>query len=143
MIFEVDASPHASLADILRDDLGFTSVKRGCDSGGCGMCTVLMDGKCIYSCMTPWWKAEGSEIVTVEGLEKDGKISRLQEIFVKESAPQCGYCTPAMLLVAKNLLDSNVNPTDSEIRDALSGVLCRCTGYLPYIQAIAHHHDQS
>jgi aerobic-type carbon monoxide dehydrogenase small subunit (CoxS/CutS family) len=137
--YEVDASPGTSLADVLRETLGFTGVKRGCDSGGCGMCTVLLDGRVAYSCMTPCWRAEGAKVTTVEGLEsKDGKLHALQESFIRNFAPQCGYCTPAMLLAAKSLMDSGklFCTEEEEIKDALCGVLCRCTGYTGYLRAI-------
>jgi carbon-monoxide dehydrogenase small subunit len=134
--YEVEVSPGTSLNDALRDIIGLTGVKRGCDSGGCGMCTLLLDGRPVFSCMTPCWRAEGKHVLTVEGLAKDGKLHPLQEAFVRNSAPQCGYCTSAMLLVAKALLDSNPNPTEEELRSAICGVLCRCTGYSPYIEAI-------
>jgi aerobic-type carbon monoxide dehydrogenase small subunit (CoxS/CutS family) len=133
---EVEAVPGASLANVLRENLELTGVKRGCDSGGCGMCTVLLDGKVAYSCMTPSWRAEGKKILTVEGLESHGELHTLQESFVRNFAPQCGYCTPAMLLASKALMDSNPGCTDEELKDALCGVLCRCTGYTPYIKAI-------
>jgi len=134
--YEVDVSPGTSLNDALRDIIGLTGTKRGCDSGGCGMCTLLLDGKPVFSCMTPCWRAEGKHVLTVEGLAKDGKLHPLQESFVRNSAPQCGYCTSAMLLVAKAFLDSNPNPTEDELRAAMCGVLCRCTGYTPYLEAI-------
>lgn len=133
---EVEVDVSASLADMLRETLGMTGTKRGCDSGGCGMCSVMLDEKIVYSCMTPAWRAEDGRIETVEGLEKDGRLYPLQEAFVKNSAAQCGYCTPGMLMAAKALLDSNLDPTEDEIRDALSGVMCRCTGYVPYLESI-------
>jgi aerobic-type carbon monoxide dehydrogenase small subunit (CoxS/CutS family) len=100
------------------------------------MCTVLLDGKVVYSCMTPCWRAEGKNITTVEGLASQSRLHALQESFVRNFAPQCGYCTPAMLLASKSLLDSNPDCTDEELKDALCGVLCRCTGYTPYLKAI-------
>ena len=133
---EVEADVSTSLASMLRDTLGMTGTKRGCDSGGCGMCSVILNGKVVYSCMTPAWRAEGGRIETVEGLEKDGKLHPLQEAFVKNSAAQCGYCTPGMLMATKALLDSNPAPTEEEIRDALCGVMCRCTGYILYLKSI-------
>jgi len=141
--YEVEAAPGTSLCDVIRETIGLTGVKKGCDSGGCGMCTVLMDDRPIFSCMTPFWKAENKKILTVEGLANQGKLSRLQESFVQNHAPQCGYCTPAMLLVAKALLDSNPHPTEEEIRSALGGVLCRCTGYNPYVHAIMQAASES
>jgi len=134
--YEVEAALGTSLCDVIRETIGLTGVKKGCDSGGCGMCTVLMDKHPIFSCMTPFWRAENKKILTVEGLADQDRLSKLQESFVQNHAPQCGYCTPAMLLVAKALLDSNPHPTDGEIRSALGGVLCRCTGYNPYVNAI-------
>ena len=131
-------SASTSLASLLRDNLGFTGVKRGCDNGGCGMCTVILDGKAVYSCMTIFWQAEGKKITTIEGVHgKDSEeLHPLQEAFIKNSAPQCGYCTPAMVLAGKALLDSKESPSEDDIRDALCGVLCRCTSYTAYIQSI-------
>ncbi len=135
-VHEIETSPATSLCDAIRETVGLTGVKKGCDSGGCGMCTVLIDGSPVFSCMTPCWKAEKKKVLTVEGLGEGGRLSRLQEAFIQNLAPQCGYCTPAMLLVAKALLDSNPYPSEDEVRFALCGVLCRCTGYTPYIHAI-------
>ncbi len=135
-MYNVEASPGTSLCDVIRETIGLTGVKKGCDSGGCGMCTVLMDDVPVLSCITPCWKAENKKVLTVEGLAEKGKLSKLQESFIRNLAPQCGYCTPAMLLVAKALLDSNPCPSEDEVRFALCGVLCRCTGYIPYIHAI-------
>lgn len=133
---EVEVAASTSLADTVREILNLTGTKRGCDSGGCGMCTVILDGKSVYSCMTPAWRADGRKVETVEGLEKGGKLHPLQEAFVRNSAAQCGYCTPGILMAAKALLDSNQDPEEEEIRDALCGVICRCTGYLPYLESI-------
>jgi aerobic-type carbon monoxide dehydrogenase small subunit (CoxS/CutS family) len=141
--YEVEASPATSLCDVIRETIGLTGVKKGCDSGGCGMCTVLLDNRPIYSCMTPFWKAKDKKILTVEGLAKEGHLTQLQESFIQNNAPQCGYCTPAMLLTAKALLDSNPHPTEEEVRHALGGVLCRCTGYNPYVSAIMQAADKS
>lgn len=134
--YGVEVSPATSLNQVLRETIGLTGTKRGCDTGGCGTCTVLLDNRPVFSCMTPAWRAVDKKILTVEGLAKDGKLVRIQESFMKFSAPQCGYCTSSMLLVGKALLESNPEPTEQQVRDALCGVLCRCTGYLPYIQAI-------
>ncbi len=135
---EVLASPMTSLAQVLKEELEINSVKRGCDSGGCGMCTVLLNGKGVYSCMMPSWRAEDEEILTVEGLSPGigTTLHPLQEAFIRNFAPQCGYCTPAMLLAAASLLASNSNPTDVEIKDSLCGVICRCTGYFPYVKSV-------
>ena len=134
--YDLEITPSTSLNEALRETIGLTGVKRGCDSGGCGMCTVLLDNKPVFSCMTPSWKAEGCEILTVEGLANNGKLHPLQDSFIRNSAPQCGYCTSAMLLVAKALLDSNPSPSEEQVKKALCGVLCRCTGYIPYIKAV-------
>ena len=133
---EVDVEAYTSLADMLRDTLGMTGTKRGCDSGGCGMCSVILDGRVIYSCMTPAWRAEGRSVETVEGLEKDGKLHPLQAAFVRNSAAQCGYCTSGILMASKALLDKNPKPTEGEIRDGLCGVMSRCTGYTQYLKSI-------
>ncbi len=125
-----------SLAEMLRDVLGLTGTKRGCDSGGCGMCTVTLNGLAVYSCMTPAWRAASGKVVSVEGLGQAEELHPLQKAFIGVSAPQCGYCTSGMLMAAKALLDSNPNPSDAEIREGISGVLCRCTGYLPYVEGI-------
>ena len=147
-----DCAPATSLSEVLRDSLNLTGTKRGCDSGGCGMCTVLLDGRLVYSCMTPCWKAEGRSVTTIEGNTPTGaKLDRLQQAFSRNFAPQCGYCTGAMLLAGKAFLndynallekdaDSNFVANEEEvehnIKEALCGVLCRCTGYLPYIESI-------
>jgi len=141
--YEIEASPGTSLCDVIRERIELTGVKKGCDSGGCGMCTVLLDNNPVYSCMTPFWKAKGKKVLTVEGLARERNLSQLQKSFIRNNAPQCGYCTPAMLLTAKALLDSNPHPTEEEIRNALGGVLCRCTGYNPYVSAIKQAADES
>jgi len=134
--YEVDVQPSTSLNEVLREQIGITSVKKGCDSGGCGVCTVLLDNKQIYSCMTPSWRASNKKVLTVDGLSKANELHPLQQGFVKRSASQCGFCVPAMLLVAKEILDESPDPTEHQIRDALCGVLCRCTSYASYIRAI-------
>ncbi|MDA4111106.1 MAG: (2Fe-2S)-binding protein [Thaumarchaeota archaeon] len=127
-----------TLFDTLRDSLGTMSVKQGCDFGGCGVCSVLLDGRPVYSCLMPTWKVEGSKIETLEGLK--GKelmnLDAIQQAFATNFAQQCGYCTPAMILNAKALLERNPNPSVDQIKDALSGVLCRCTGYMPIVEAV-------
>ncbi|MDA4130401.1 MAG: (2Fe-2S)-binding protein [Thaumarchaeota archaeon] len=127
-----------TLCDTLRDSLGAMSVKQGCDFGGCGVCSVLLDGKPVYSCLMPTWKVEGSKIETLEGLRAKEfvNIDAIQQAFATNYAQQCGYCTPAMILNAKALLERNPNPTVDQIKDALSGVLCRCTGYMPIVEAV-------
>lgn len=125
------------LVDMLRDDLELTGTKVGCREGECGACTVLVDGTPVNSCLYPAVKAQGCEITTVEGLKKDdGSLDPLQEAFMGEGAAQCGFCTPGMILSASALLKDNPDPDDLEIRQALSGVLCRCTGYRKIVQAV-------
>lgn len=125
-----------TLLEVLRDHLGLKGTKKGCDEGDCGACTVLMDGQPVNSCLVLAARAEGHEIITIEGLEQKGQLHPLQEAFVEEGAVQCGYCTPGMVLSAKALLDLNPSPDEEEIRHALSGNLCRCTGYVRIVKAV-------
>jgi len=128
---------HWRLIDCLRDELNLTGTKEGCGEGECGACTVLVDGKAVNSCLYPILEAEGKTIVTIEGLKgPENRLSPIQQAFVDKGAIQCGFCTPGMILAAKALLDSNPNPGDEEIREALQGNLCRCTGYLQIIEAV-------
>ena len=124
------------LVDVLRNQLGLKGTKAGCREGECGTCSVILNGKVVPSCLVPVMKADGGTITTVEGLEEDGKLHPLQKAFIEKGAVQCGFCTPGMLLSAKNLLDQNPDPTAEEIRRAISGVFCRCTGYRKIVQAI-------
>jgi carbon-monoxide dehydrogenase small subunit len=125
------------LLDLLRDEVGLTGAKRGCNRGECGSCTVLLDGRPVRSCLFPAVMADGRQVVTIEGLEEsDGALHPLQEAFIQKGAIQCGFCTPGMILTAKGLLDENPNPTEEEIREAISGNICRCTGYAKIIDAI-------
>lgn len=133
---EVKVDPYDRLADVLRDKLGLTGTKRGCDYGGCGCCTVNIDGKAVYSCMFPALKAVGKHIVTIEGLSSNGILHPIQEAFLKHGGFQCGYCTPGMMMSAKALLERNKSPTEEEVRDALDGNLCRCTGYVKIVEAV-------
>lgn len=133
---ELDIEPMATLLDILREQLGLTGTKKGCGAGDCGACTVIMDKKAILSCLTPAMQVTGREITTVEGLSRNGELHPLQEAFIECGAVQCGFCTPGMLLSAKALLDQNPSPTQEEVRMAISGNLCRCTGYKKIIDAI-------
>lgn len=128
--------PSAMLLDILRDELGFTGVKEACGKGECGACTVLLDGIAISSCLTPAMKAMNKEIVTIEGLGSPVKLHPIQEAFIERGAIQCGFCTPGMILSAKALLDKNLSPSEEEVKVALSGNLCRCTGYVKIIEAV-------
>ncbi len=133
---EVETRPDRTLLDLLREDLGLTGTKRGCEGGECGACTVIMNGKAVASCLLPALKADGAEILTVEGMAQEGKLHPLQQAFWEEGAVQCGYCTPGILLSAKALLDENPKPQVEEIKVAISGNLCRCTGYSKILEAI-------
>jgi len=128
--------PRRTLLDFLRDDLNLTGTKKGCDLGNCGACTVLMNGKPINSCLVLAVEAEGSKILTIEGLSEGTILHVIQQAFIQYGAVQCGYCTPGMILSAKALLDENPNPTEEEVRVAISGNLCRCTGYKKIVEAI-------
>jgi aerobic carbon-monoxide dehydrogenase small subunit len=128
--------PHQTLLELLRDELGLTGTKCGCEIGECGACTVLLDGEAVNSCLVLAPQVEGREIVTVEGLMKDGKLDPLQESFMDHDAAHCGFCTPGMLLSARALLDTNPHPDETDIRMAISGNLCRCTGYVQIVEAI-------
>ncbi|GAB6153814.1 (2Fe-2S)-binding protein [Desulfosporosinus burensis] len=125
-----------TLLDVLREDLNLTGTKKGCDEGDCGVCTVLVDGEPINSCLFLAVKAEGHEVTTIEGLEQDGVLHPIQKAFVEEGAVQCGFCTPGMVMSTKALLDVNTTPNEEEIRTALSGNLCRCTGYVRIVKAV-------
>lgn len=135
-IYEVDVEPRETLIQVLRDKMGLTGTKRACDVGGCGACTVLLDGQPVYSCMVFAARAEGKKITTIEGLAKNGKLHPIQEAFIKYGAVQCGYCTPGMILSAKTLLDQNPDPSEEEVKEAIAGNLCRCTGYVKIVEAI-------
>jgi aerobic carbon-monoxide dehydrogenase small subunit len=124
------------LLDVLRHELGLTGVKEGCGEGECGSCAVLADGKLVNSCLIPALQANGSSIVTVEGLAADGRLSALQEAFLACGGAQCGICTPGMLLAAHHLLSKKPNPSLEEVREALTGNLCRCTGYMQIFEAV-------
>ncbi len=124
------------LLDILREDLDLTGTKEGCSVGECGACTVIMNGDAVASCLVLAAQIQGSIIETVENLEKDKVLSQLQESFLDNGAVQCGFCTPGMLMSAKALLNKNSNPTEEEIKTALEGNLCRCTGYIPIIDSV-------
>lgn len=133
---EVIVKDNMTLLDLLRDKLGLTGTKKGCEQGECGACTVLLDGKPVNSCCTFAVECEGHEILTIEGVAKDGKLHPIQQQFIEKWAMQCGYCTPGMIMSAKALLDVNPHPTELEIREAIEGNLCRCTGYAKIVEAI-------
>jgi carbon-monoxide dehydrogenase small subunit len=136
MTYEVDARPTARLLDVLRDQLGLTGTKEGCAEGECGACTVIVDGRAVNACVMLAVQARGKEVLTVEGLAEDGQLDLLQQKFVEYGAVQCGYCTPGMLMSAKALLMANPVPSDQDIRIALAGNLCRCTGYSAIVAAV-------
>jgi carbon-monoxide dehydrogenase small subunit len=125
-----------TLLDCLRDRLGLTGTKKGCDQGDCGACTVLVDGKPVNSCLVLACEAAGKEITTIEGLSRDGVLHPLQEAFIRHNAVQCGFCTPGMILTASALLKENPRPSEGEIRRYLQGNLCRCTGYSKIVEAV-------
>ncbi|OLE55034.1 MAG: (2Fe-2S)-binding protein [Acidobacteria bacterium 13_1_20CM_3_53_8] len=133
---EVAFAPHKTLLEVLREDLNLTGTKHGCELGECGTCTVLVDRKPILSCLMLGLDVEGREVTTVEGMNEGAQLHPLQETFADTGAAQCGYCTPGFLLVAKELLTKNPNPTREEIKEALSGNLCRCTGYIKIYEAV-------
>jgi len=135
--YKLFVASNKRLLDVLRDDLGLTGVKEGCAIGECGACTVIMNGKNVCSCMILAGQAEGSEIITIEGLEgPKGELHPLQEAFIETGAVQCGFCTPGMILSSLVLLKNNPSPTEEEIKEAISGNFCRCTGYKQIIEAV-------
>lgn len=132
----VRVQPQDLLVDVLRDQLGLIGTKKGCGTGECGACTVLLDGRPVNACLILALRAQGKEILTIEGLGTPENLHPLQESFIERGAVQCGFCAPGMLLAAKALLDQNPHPTEPEIRQAIAGNLCRCTGYAKIVQAI-------
>ncbi len=134
--YPLEVEPDRSLLQALRDELGLTGTKEGCDDSECGACMVLLDGRPVNSCSYLALQANGREVTTVEGLASDGSLHPLQRAFLEEGGVQCGYCTPGMLMSAKALLDANPEPSESEVRSALGGNLCRCTGYQKIVQAV-------
>ena len=129
--------PNTLLVDLLRDRLGLTGTKTGCRQGECGVCTVLLDGDPVNSCLLPAVKVAGRSVTTIEGLAtEDGRLDIIQERFISEGAVQCGFCTPGMIMNAKALLDRETSPSETDIKKAISGVLCRCTGYRKIVEAV-------
>ncbi|WP_028321338.1 (2Fe-2S)-binding protein [Desulfatiglans anilini] len=133
---EVAVAPNLTLTDLLRYELGLTGTKKGCDLGDCGACTVIMDGKAVNSCLVLAVQADGKSITTIEGVETGKGLHPLQQAFIDHGSIQCGFCTPGMILSAKSLLEKNPHPNEAEVRRALSGNLCRCTGYQKIVEAI-------
>jgi carbon-monoxide dehydrogenase small subunit len=135
--YKLEVEPRRTLLELIREDLELTGTKEGCGLGQCGTCTVLLDGKAIKSCITLAVQANGKEVTTIEGLERaDGSLHPLQQAFIDHGAIQCGFCTPGMVLSAKALLDENPQPTELQVREAIAGNLCRCTGYQKIVKAI-------
>jgi len=135
-LHEVPVEPHWTLLDVLRNQLRLTGTKRGCGTGECGMCTIVMDGKAVNSCLLLAVQAEGRSIVTIEGLSESGELDPIQQAFVDTGAIACGFCTPGLIMSAKALLDEKPNPDEREVREAIAGNLCRCLGYTKNVQAI-------
>jgi aerobic carbon-monoxide dehydrogenase small subunit len=134
--YKIPAKPWRTLLDVLRNELGFTGTKEGCGTGSCGSCTVLMDGQAVNACLVFVAETKGKAVTTIEGISREGKLHPLQQAFIDEGAVQCGFCTPGVILTAKAFLDSNPQPSETEIREAIAGNLCRCTGYDKIVRAI-------
>jgi carbon-monoxide dehydrogenase small subunit len=142
--YEIAVEPRRTLAEVLREDLGLIGTKIGCNRGDCGACTVILDGLTVCSCLTLAVEAAGLEVKTIEGLApSEDRLHPLQESFIENGAVQCGFCTGGMILSASHLLEKNPHPSDQEIRDGLSGNLCRCTGYTKIVQAIHRAAEKS
>ncbi len=132
----IDIDPAYRLLDLLRDDFGLTSVKEGCGEGECGACVVLINGRSVNSCMTPCGTIVGKSIITVEGFQNTEKFKTIEKAFIQAGSVQCGFCTPGFVMATESLLNQNSTPTDEEIKEGLSGNLCRCTGYEMIIQGV-------
>ena len=135
-IYDDEIDVRRTLLEVLRENFGLTGTKKGCSEGECGTCTVLLDGKPVASCLVLAVEAQGKRIETVEGLEQNGELHHLQQAFIEHGAFQCGFCTPGVLMAAKGLLNENPKPSEEEVRGAIAGNLCRCTGYNKYVEAI-------
>ena len=135
--YEAYIEPNRTLLEVVRDELRLTGAKEGCGTGDCGACSMIVDGKLVTSCLMLAPQAEGAEILTIEGLAHDGQLHPVQKAFIEQGAVQCGFCIPGMILAGKVLLDENARPSKPEIRAAIAGNLCRCTGYTRIVDAIA------
>lgn len=134
--YTVAVEPDKTLLWLLREELNLTGTKEGCGAGECGACTVIFNGKAVNSCLVLAVEAEGAEVYTIESEARGGRLSELQQAFIEHNALQCGFCTPGMIMAARALLNQNPNPTEEEIKEAIEGNLCRCTGYVPIVEAI-------
>ena len=133
---QITTAPNRTLLNVLREDLGLTGTKEGCGSGECGACSVIMNDQPVNSCLVLIGQADGSAITTIEGISQSGRPHPLQKAFVEHGAVQCGFCTPGMIIASKALLDKNPTPSDEEVREALAGNICRCTGYTKIVEAV-------
>lgn len=134
--WELEVEANKTLLQLLREELELTGTKRACERGDCGLCTVLLDGEPVKSCLVLAVEVDGREVITIEGLAKGGQLTRLQKAFIEHGAVQCGFCTPAFIIAGEALLKRNPNPTEEEVKEAIGGILCRCTGYRQIIDAI-------
>ncbi len=141
--YDLDLPPMKRLLDVLREDLRLTGSKEGCGEGECGSCSVILNGEVVNSCLVPLCQVEGGAIITVEGLAQDGRLSRVQHAFLEHGGAQCGICTPGMLMAATAFLQENAKPSRAQIKEAIAGNLCRCTGYMKIFDAIAAAADSS
>lgn len=137
----INVPPMRRLLDVLREDLRLTGAKEGCGEGECGSCSILMNGELVNSCLVPAIQADGAELVTVEGMANDGRLSPIQHCFLEKGGAQCGICTPGMMLATHHLLEKYPNPTEEQIREGLAGNLCRCTGYMRIFEAVREAAD--
>lgn len=140
-LYELEVEPRRTLLEVIREQIGLTGAKKGCDRGDCGSCTVIIDGDPVASCLTLAVEASGKNITTIEGLAKDGQLHPVQKAFIEHGGIQCGFCTPGMIMSATALLGKNPNPTEEEIKEGISGNLCRCGGYGRIMEAIAAVRD--
>ncbi|RLD18201.1 MAG: (2Fe-2S)-binding protein [Caldiserica bacterium] len=133
---DVEVSPLKTLLEVLRENFNLTGTKEGCGKGECGACTVILDGKAVNSCLIPISQVDGKEVITIEGITKNNELHPIQKAFIEEGAVQCGFCTPGFVMSVKALLDKKKKPSDEEIKEAIEGNLCRCTGYVKILKAI-------